>query len=465
MTDISRKDFNAGYLVFILGVIHFLLGLDINIVGISLPSIANYFQTTPNNVSAIVWVYFLIITCFLLFFGKFGDDFGFRKIYLSGIAVFTAGSLFSAISPGLTYLIASRVIQAIGAAVLFALTPAIISADVPDDIKGRAYGINYSFVAIGGVIGRSSSGFLIDYFGWRAIFLINIPVGIFALYVAYKILPESIRRKSDKPFDYFGTLYIFLSLFSLLFIINKIVEFGILSPVILISLAVFIIFVTLFIIRQQNFSNPLFNLSLLKNKNLSIHFLLFLVIYIITNGTIFLFPFFLLSLKVYSAKQIGLMMTVPSVMQMFSGYLSGRLAEKSSPKSIMSIGLAVLFISYIGNTFLEANSSFTLIIILMAVYGFAIGFSIPVNTNAVMKYSSQYNKGSLSSFMTTLVRTGSALGTCLFAAIYNFFMPQSGSTNLIPAFRYTFIFGVIVIFIGLVLLVLLDENEQNPEAD
>lgn len=465
INKISRTDNGSNYLVFILSIIHFLLGLDINIVSISLPSIATFFHTTPNNISAIVWVYFLIVTCFLLFFGKFGDEFGFRKIFLSGVAVFTIGSLLSALSPNVILLISSRVVQALGAAVLFALTPAIISAHIPEKVRGRAYGINYSFVAIGGVIGRSASGYLIENFGWQYIFLINIPVGIFALYMAYKLIPDEKPENIGKPFDYTGTLLIFITLLSLLFAINKVNEFGFTSPVILISIAVFIVFGFLFIRRQRRFSNPLFQLTLLKNKNLSIHFLLFVVIYIITNGTIFLFPFFLGSMKIYGAKEIGLMMTVPSLMQMFSGYISGKLSDYISSKKIMSAGLIILFVSYIFNLFLGAESSFAFIIIVMAVYGFAIGFSIPVNTNAVMAYSSTYNKGSLSSFMTTLVRTGSALGVCLYAAINNFFTPQTSATNMIQAYRYTFIFGVIVIFTGLVLLMLLDDNEQNPDEE
>lgn len=455
----SGTDNSPKYLIFILSIIHFLLGFDINIVSISLPSIATYFNTTPNDISSIVWVYFLIITCFLLFFGKFGDEFGFKKLYLSGITLFTLGSLLCAFSPSIIILVSARVVQAIGAAVLFALTPAIISAYIPENIRGRAYGINYSFVAIGGVIGRAGSGYLIGNFGWQSIFIINILVGIFAIYTAYKLIPNKKPEKNNKPFDYIGTVLIFIALLSLLFAINKVNEFGISSLYILVSLAAAIIFGILFLYRQKVFSNPLFHFSILKNKNLSIHFILFFLIYIITNGTIFLFPFYLLSLKVFSVKDIGLMMTVPSLMQMFSGYLSGILSDKIKPKIILIIGFILILISYVGYTFLNYDSSINFILITMAVYGFGIGFSIPVNTKSVMSYSSEDNKGSVSSFMTTIIRTGSAFGVCLFAAINNYFTPVVNDANIMVAFRNTFIFGAAVAVTGFIILLFLKEKE------
>ena len=173
VTDNKKRNF----LVVSLCLVHLLLGLDINIVSISLPTLSQHFSISMNEVSRVVWIYFLVVTSFLLLFGKFGDRIGFKKLYNIGIIIFLFGSVFAGLSPDFNILIVSRVIQAIGGAILFALSPALISAYIPPEMRGRIYGFNYAFVALGGIIGRGLSGYIIGMFGWSSIFLINIPIG------------------------------------------------------------------------------------------------------------------------------------------------------------------------------------------------------------------------------------------------------------------------------------------------
>jgi MFS family permease len=134
--------------------VHLLLGLDINIVSISLPVLSQSFSISINEVSRVVWIYFLVVTSFLLLFGKLGDRFGFKKLFNIGIIVFLLGSFFAGLSPDYNFLIVARIVQASGGAVLFALSPALISAYIPPEMRGRIYGFNYAFVALGGIIGR-----------------------------------------------------------------------------------------------------------------------------------------------------------------------------------------------------------------------------------------------------------------------------------------------------------------------
>ena len=188
ITDKSRRF----WFILSLSLVHLLLGLDINIVSVSLPTIAEHFGVNAGVVSRVVWIYFLILTCFLMGFGKLGDLKGFKKIYLAGISIFTISSFLCGISFDFNALVAFRVLQSIGGAVLFALTPAIISTHIPTEIQGKVFGINYSFVALGGIIGRGLSGYLLDEFGWNSIFFINIPIGIIALIIGMLFIPKSV---------------------------------------------------------------------------------------------------------------------------------------------------------------------------------------------------------------------------------------------------------------------------------
>ncbi len=457
------------YYPFILNLclIHFLLGLDINIVSVSLPYIASHFNVAVGIVSRVVWVYFLVLTCFLLAFGKLGDIKGFKKIYLAGIFVFVSGSALCYFANDFNLLVLFRIYQAFGSAVLFALTPAIIAAGIPVEMRGKVYGINYSFVALGGIIGRAASGFLIEGLGWNSIFLINIPIGIITLFITYKYLGNYNTAKSESKFDIKGTVLIFLGLLSMLYAINTGDEYGWGSLIIISLFAASVIFISIFIYRQLNISYPLLNLKVLRNINISYPVISFVFVYIITNGMIYITPFLLLWVKGYPKQQTGLMMAIPSVLQFFSGYLSGYLSDKKSSKLVCTIGIIMIAISVFLYSFITPDINTLLIILILSIYGFAIGFFIPSNTNKIMTSAPLEQKGIVSSFMTTSIRLGSAFGVVFFGAIFSFFVPQKNPlqngvdmSTILSGFKAAFIFGSLIGLLGLVFVLLANRKSQ-----
>ncbi len=443
-------------LILNLCLIHFLLGLDINIISVSLPSIASHFNVAVNVVSRVVWVYFLVLTCFLLAFGKLGDIKGFKKIYFSGIVVFLIGSILCYFANDFNLLVAFRVLQAFGSAVLFALTPAIIASGIPVEIRGKVYGINYSFTALGGIIGRAASGFLIEGLGWNSIFLINIPIGIAALYITYKYLQNYNSGKSETRFDIIGTMLIFFGLLSLLYAINVGDDFGWTSFTIVSLFISSFALISLFIIRQFKISFPLLNLRLLKNANISFSVLSFVFVYMITNGMIYITPFLLLWIKGFPKQTAGLIMAVPSLFQFFSGYLSGYLSDKINSAKVRIIGMIIIAVSLLSYTIIKPDTDIFWVILILAVYGFAIGFFIPANTNKIMTSAPLQNKGIVSSFMTTSIRLGSAFGVVFFGAVFSYFVPQKNPLEngidiltVLKGFNAAFIFGFAIALTGL----------------
>lgn len=409
--------------------VHFLLGLDINIIGVSLPLIASHFNITGSEASRIVWVYFLVLTGTLLGFGKLGDYIGFKKIYLSGIGVFTAATILIFFSGNINTLLLFRIFQAIGASVMYALTPAIISAYFPNEQTGKVFGINYVFTALGGVIGRAASGFLIESFGWYSVFAIKIPFGIIALILGIKYLPQVITGLENKKFDFIGTVLVFSGLLTLLYALNTANDFGWNSPVIIASFMAGIFLLLLFVLRELKIDNPLLNLKILKNKNVSYYLIAFIIIYIITNGMIFILPFYLQIFQTFSKQETGLLMTIPSVMQIIFGYISGYFSDRVDHKKIIITGMAFSGLSALALIMIPADNKMIFIPLVLALYGAAIGYMIPSNTNTVMKYAPENEKGSVSSFMITAVRIGSAIGVCLFATLFSFYVPDKNPLN------------------------------------
>ncbi len=454
-------------ILFVVCFVHFVLGFDINIVSISLYPISQYFNISPDIASRIMWMYFLILTCFLQIFGKLADIKGFKFLYISGILIFSTFSLLCGISVDFTSLTIFRTFQAIGAAILFGLTPALISEHFANDIKGKIFGVNYSFVAIGGVAGRFLSGILVEEFSWRFIFLINLPVCLIALLIGILAIPNEKQKTKDKKidekFDLLGSIFLFLTLFGLLYFLNIINKSELHSFKVIIPFFLFLVFLPVFIYRELKISFPLLNLRLLKNLNLTKQLSLFFLIYIFTNGMIFISPFFLQKIFTYSAKTTGFLLTITSTAQIFSGYLSGYLVDKTSSKYIIFYGLGLTFISMILFSTLGVDSEIYLIIFLLGLYGISVGLTIPANTKAVMEYAPEFAKGSVSAFMITIIRIGSAFGICLYGILYSLLLNgESGTsgTNII-GYKYIFLFGALVSLLGTIISLTINNNKKK----
>lgn len=176
---------------------------------------------------------------------------------------------------------------------------------------------------------------------------------------------------------------------------------------------------------------------------------------------IFVFPFYLQNDRLISKSETGFLMAIPSVMQMIFGYVSGHLSDKRNSRNIILTGIFFTLISFVGFAVSVYIRNYLFMIVLLVLYGAAIGFSIPSNTNAVMKFASAGQKGSLASFMTTVIRAGSALGVCVFAAVYSYYIPQSPAPADTTGFFYVFIFGALVC-LTVITILLFAKSPRKP---
>jgi DHA2 family metal-tetracycline-proton antiporter-like MFS transporter len=456
-------------LVLTLCLVHFLLGLDINIVSVSLPSIAEHFKVSAGVVTRVGWVYFLVLTSFLLLFGRLGDLRGFRKLFLSGILLFAIGSFLASRSRVFDFLIFSRVLQAVGAAILFALAPAIISTFLPEERQGKIFGMTYACIALGGIVGRAISGYLIVFAGWNALFFVGIPIAVIAFLLTFRAIPGEQPSREGRTFDVTGSFLVFFSLLCFLYLVNTGQAYGWLStPIIILAIGA-LAFGYLFVRREKHITHPLLDLRILK-ENISFPLLSFLFVYIITNGVIYIFPFFLQWVKGIPKTQIGMLMAVMSVAQMVSGYISGYLSDRVSKARITVFAAGITLLSLILFALLDPSSGAVMIVALLIAYGVGIGSFIPANTSRVMALAPLFEKGSVSSFMATVVRAGSALGVCLFGAIFTFFVPEKNPLQagvpvekIMSGITTTFFFAVVVASFAL-LVTLKSSKQRRMEA-
>jgi MFS family permease len=189
--------------------------LDTSIANAGLPALAHAFNASFQDVQWIVLAYLLAVTSLIVSVGRLGDIIGRRRLFLAGIGIFTAASFACGVAPTLGLLIAARAAQGLGAAIMMALTVALVGETVPKARIGSAMGLLGTMSAIGTTLGPSLGGVLIAGLGWRMIFLVNLPLGILNVLLAYRFLPVDRRRETTEQragFDAVGTLLLALTL-------------------------------------------------------------------------------------------------------------------------------------------------------------------------------------------------------------------------------------------------------------
>ncbi|MBC7328263.1 MFS transporter [bacterium] len=426
--------------------------IDVSIVNINLPVIADYFSLHPSQV---VWVsisYLFMLSTLLLPFGKAGDIIGFKKLYLRGLLIFIFMSLTCGLSLNFTMLVISRGLQALGAGITMALAPAIITAVFPSEERGRALGLHALAVALGLAIGPSLGGFLSDNFGWRSIFLINIPIGVSAYYFCSKLLPEFEGRK-EQP-DYVGTILIFFSLLSLLLFISNIGKTSLNLPLLLLIL-LSISFFALFIRYEKIIPHPLIDLTLFKNPifslGLSCSFLNYITQYII----IFSIPFYLQKVLFYPASKAGLIMTTIPLTILLVAPFSGWISDKIGHKIPALTGLVLCTISTIALAMLTPIAKEWQIIWRLALYGLGTGVFQSPNNSAIMGSADRSKLGIAGAILATIRNLGMVLGlniaSTILSWLQNFYSSRGFSNALYFSLRGDFIAGILFSFFSVLL--------------
>jgi len=446
--------------------------LDLTIINISLPTIANYFETSITWVSWISIAYLITLASSLIAFGHFADIHGYKKVYLSGFFVFTIASFFCAISPSIQVLIGCRIVQGLGASMLQAIGAAMIAIYLPRQIRGWALGMLSTFAAIGIATGPVLGGYLTQYLSWHSIFLVNIPVGICAIILGRRVIPEDQPDKNSRAdFDLPGALLLFLSLGSFIFSISIGRIFGYTSPVILTTATFFIIGTAAFFYRESRVPEPLIKLTLFKNRNLlfgNIGLLLVLMLYL---GTSFLLPFYFELGKDFSPDISGLFLLIPAIALIVTSFFAGRTSDRIGSRTLcITSGLCFACTMALFTT-MRIESNIIIVVINLVMFGFSVGLFIAPNFRLLMSYAPKGDEGMISGIAMTVRNTGSATGIAVFTMLFVLASGKVFANSTINSaqrdlgFHAAFQFGFVISLFILLLAFLSYEKKEISECE
>ncbi len=397
--------------------------LDRNIVVIALPTIAIDLHT---SVLTLVWIalgYWIVTASVLLTFGRLADMFGRVKLYNIGFVLFTIGSALCSISYSGEQLIIFRLVQSIGAAFLFSNSAAIITDVFPEKERGRALGLNQISIVIGSVIGLTLGGFLTSYLGWRSIFWINIPIGLFASIWAYTKLKELGTIKKEK-IDWYGNITLFGGLILLLIAITF-GSFQILNQfqIILFVFCSFI-FLILFYIIEKKISAPMFDFALFKLKYFTFGtFAIFLNA--LARGAFTLVMAFYLQGPSMNLNPLnaGIYLIPISLSLAISAPISGWLYDRYNLRLIIPTGLLISSIGFLILTTIGPKISFYDEMLPLVLVGAGMGIFASPNRASIMSSVPPYRRGVAAGISTMLVMSGSSFSIGMVFLIFVQFMP------------------------------------------
>lgn len=408
---------------------------------IALPSIGRQFQASAIGLGWVATAYSLMAAMVLVPMGRVADIYGRKRIFITGVAIHTAGSLLATFSPSLALLLSARVIQGIGAAMIFGTGVAILTSVFPPQERGRVLGINVSFTYLGLTLGPILGGALTQHFGWRSIFLFNSLIGLVAFGAAMAGLKREWAEAQGEKIDFSGSLLYSFSLVLIIYGFSRLPVFlgFILTASGLVGLLIFLWW-------ETRVTSPLLNIQLFRqNRLFAFSNLAALIHYSATAGVSLLLSLYLQYIKGLTPRTAGFVLVAqPLLMALFSP-LAGRASDKIEPRLVASTGMALSSLGLFTLIFLGENSSLSAIVASLSFLGFGFALFSSPNTNAVMGSVERKFYGLASSTLATMRLVGQMMSLGTVMILFSLFIgPRPIEPEVYPAFLRSAHTGFIV---------------------
>jgi EmrB/QacA subfamily drug resistance transporter len=435
-----------------------LSSLGTSIANVALPTLAQAFNATFQEVQWVVLAYLLAMTTLIVSVGRLGDIAGRRRLLLAGIVLFTAASILCGVAPTLWLLIGARAAQGLGAAIIMALSMAFVGEAVPKAKTGSAMGLLGTMSAIGTALGPSLGGVLIAGLSWRAIFLVNVPLGILTFILAHRHLPVDRRGPTtDRPgFDMLGTLLLALTLaaYALAMTIGR-GSFGPLNMALLLA-AVF--GAGLFVLAEARAASPLLRLAMFRDQGLSASLAMSALVATVMMATLVVGPFYLSRAFGLEAALVGMVLSVGPLVAALTGVPAGRIADRFGAHRLTIVGL----IAIAAGSFILSMMPVTLGIpgyiapIVLVTVGY--GLFQTANNTAVMTDVRPDQRGVISGLLNLSRNLGLITGASVMGAVFTLASETIDITTARPeavaaGMRITFTVAAMLIVGALVIAV------------
>ena len=395
-----------------------LSSLGTSIANVGLPTLALAFAASFQEVQWVVLAYLLAITTLIVSVGRLGDMIGRRRLLLAGIFLFTLASVLCAVAPTLWLLVTARAAQGLGAAIMMALTMALVGETVPRAKTGSAIGLLGTMSALGTALGPSLGGMLIAGLGWRAIFFINLPLGALTLLLAYRALPDDRRAaKAERSgFDYLGTLLLALTLaaYALAMTLGQ-GRFGLLNVALLVVAACG---VGIFVRIEAQAASPLIRLTLFRNRALSASLATTLLVATVMMATLVVGPFYLSGALGLDAVVLGLVLSGGPLVAALSAVPAGRLADQFGAPRMSTVGLTVMAAGACTLALLPTRFGIPGYLVPLVVITAGYALFQTANNTAVMTDVSPDQRGAVSGLLNLSRNLGLITGAAVMGAVF-----------------------------------------------
>jgi EmrB/QacA subfamily drug resistance transporter len=441
----------------------FMSTLDGSIVNVALPTIMAELGVPLTTVKWVVVIYLLTVSSLLLFFGRLSDIRGRRWVYSQGLAVFSLGSLLCGLAPNAAWLIVWRALQGVGAAMIMACTPALVVDVFPSQERGRALGMVGMVVAGGLTMGPALGGILLQFFHWRVIFYINVPVGAAAAAAVLVLLRGGPETISPEPIDWPGTILLMVCFPALLTALSRGGEWGYTSPQTLGLVCVFLVCLILLVVVESRSRFPIVEPALFSVRLFSVSIAAAVTLFISLFTISFMMPFYLVNPAGFPMAKTGGILVIPFFFLFICAPIAGSLSDKIGSRLLCTLGLSCMAFSLLSFAQMPAGTDIWPVAWRLALAGIGTATFTSPNSAAAMSAVAQQRRGIAAALVATARNLGMVFGVATAAVIFNAsFQKASGGQSLqnyhpglegafMTAFHHVMLWGAAVAAFGAML--------------
>ncbi|MCH6164829.1 MFS transporter [Pseudonocardia alaniniphila] len=432
----------------------FIVGLDNTIVNLALPSIGNELQASVSSLQWVIDAYTVVLASFLMLAGSTGDRIGRKRVFQTGLVLFSLGSLLCSIAPGIGLLIVFRMLQAVGGSMLNPVALSIITNVFMDRReRAKAIGVWGAVVGLSWALGPVLGGLLVDSIGWRSVFWINVPIGLAAVLLVARFVPES-RSARPRPIDPVGQLLLIVLLATLTYGIIEAPGQGIESPWIIASFLVAVASAIAFVGYERRVDEPLLNMRFFASPPFTGATLIAIGSFAVMSGFLFLNALYLQEVRGYSPLHAGLLTLPMAVMTGVLAPLSGRLVGTHGPRIPLAAGAVAITAGSLLLSVLTAQSSVVEVVLAYTVFGIGFGFINPPVSNAAVSGMPASQAGVAAAVASTSRQVGATLGVAVLGSVVTARIVGPLSTGFVAAAHLGWLImagaGVAMFVIGVV---------------
>jgi EmrB/QacA subfamily drug resistance transporter len=444
-------------------------GIDGSIVNVALPTMAAYFDTDTGTIAWVIITYLLMMAGLLLVFGKLAERGYAKKLFLLGFVIFTLSSAACGIAPTLDILLAARLVQGLGAAMIAAVAPLLCIRYLPKEMLGTALGVIAATASIGFAAGPAIGGILTQYLSWHWIFLVNIPIGIIGILFAARVIPGDEPEDHPVSFDYPGAVTLFGAMVFCTFVLEEIAARGVTDPLILASGALCLLCLGLFITRELTTPEPFLNIRIFAKWQFTAVLIAYLLLNVIFLGIIYLLPFYLAMEMHFDMVTTGLYLLIPPAIVAILSIPFGQWSDRHGRRvfAVAACGLFVLFSAIFA--VLSPESGIIPLLFGLFLMGMAFGIAAGPASSRIIESAPKGEKGTGSSLMVTTIYFGGVLGTAFYAMLFSFATANAGgivtftdldSATFLTGFHMTMATGLVLSVIPLVLSAIVPDEKK-----